>query len=207
MAPLPDATQMSLPSVTGEGDDILCFILMLLPWSYWRRQSSRPVARSRQRSRISWPPGPRPPAGLGRAFLPGAGGGGGGVLPGTSTDGVLRKMRSPQTVGVEPLHAGISCFHFTFSVVDQVSGRLRASGAVPLPRGPRQPGQSPAKAGARSARPRRSDAGRERRARAREGRMGSGATPARGVPGAAADTGGHASVVVERAAAAEGKSL
>ena len=127
---------------------MLCFILMSLPRSYCRCHSSLPVARSRQTSMISCPPGPRPPAARGRAFFPGtAAGGGGGVAEGSSFEGVLRKILSPHTVGDEPLHAGISTFHLMFLSGAQVSGRFFAPAAVPSPFGPRQPGQSAAPAG------------------------------------------------------------
>jgi hypothetical protein len=56
----------------------------------------------------------------------------------------LRKIRSPHTIGVEPLHAGISCFHLMLSEVLHFSGRFFVSGAVPSPLGPRQPGHVPA---------------------------------------------------------------
>ena len=49
-------------------------------------------------------------------------------------------MRSPQTIGVEPDHAGIASFQVMFSVVDQRTGRF-FSPLRPLSDGPRHCGQ------------------------------------------------------------------
>src|SRR6266850_4154485 len=52
----------------------------------------------------------------------------------------LRKMRSPQTIGVDPDHAGSSSFHVMFSVFDQRTGRF-FSPLRPFADGPRHCGQ------------------------------------------------------------------
>ena len=52
----------------------------------------------------------------------------------------LRKMRSPQTIGVEPDHAGSASFQVMFSVFDQRTGRF-FSPLMPLSDGPRHCGQ------------------------------------------------------------------
>src|SRR5690349_7751496 len=93
-------------------------------------------------------PRPRLAPGCFRAFGPAvAAGAAGSAALVSSSDGVFRKIRSPQTVGVEPLQAGIFTFHLMFCSVDHVSGRFFAAGAVPSPLGPRQLGQLDATAG------------------------------------------------------------
>src|SRR5262247_2857242 len=57
-----------------------------------------------------------------------------------SPSDALRKMRSPQMIGVEPLQAGISSFHATFSSVVHLTGRFFSS-LTPLSAGPRHCGQ------------------------------------------------------------------
>ena len=57
-----------------------------------------------------------------------------------SVSATLRKMRSPQTIGVEPDHAGSASFQATFSVVDHVTGRF-FSALMPFSDGPRHCGQ------------------------------------------------------------------
>ena len=49
-------------------------------------------------------------------------------------------MRSPQTIGVEPDHAGSCSFQVTFSVVDHLTGRF-FSPLRPFSDGPRHCGQ------------------------------------------------------------------
>src|SRR5215204_6968170 len=84
--PVPVITQTLLPSVTGEGDDILCLRILLFPPPSPRFHSSVPFALStHQRLRAS-------------------------------ASATLRKTRSPHTMGVEPLRPGIASFHATFSV-------------------------------------------------------------------------------------------
>src|SRR5262247_2117025 len=57
-----------------------------------------------------------------------------------SPSDALRKMRSPQMIGVEPLQAGISSFHVTFSSVVHLTGKFFSS-LTPLSAGPRHCGQ------------------------------------------------------------------
>jgi hypothetical protein len=59
---------------------------------------------------------------------------------------VFRKIRSPHTLGDEPLHAGISTFHLMFFSALHASGKFLAAAAVPSPAGPRQLGQLAASA-------------------------------------------------------------
>ena len=49
-------------------------------------------------------------------------------------------MRSPQTIGVEPDHAGSCSFQLTFSVADHLTGRF-FSPLRPFSDGPRHCGQ------------------------------------------------------------------
>ena len=58
----------------------------------------------------------------------------------------LRKMCSPQTIGVEPEYCGTGTFHTTFSVADHFTGRL-VSPLTPLSLGPRHWGQFSAVSG------------------------------------------------------------
>src|SRR3989442_10506860 len=60
---------------------------------------------------------------------------------------ILRKMRSPQTIGVDPDHAGRSSFHVMFSVFDQRTGRF-FSPLRPFADGPRHCGQFSARGAA-----------------------------------------------------------
>src|SRR6185369_16197424 len=57
-----------------------------------------------------------------------------------SPSATLRKMRSRQMIGVEPLQPGIATFHATFSSVVHLTGRF-FSLLVPLRFGPRHCGQ------------------------------------------------------------------
>src|SRR5436190_11221555 len=59
----------------------------------------------------------------------------------------LRKIRSPQTIALDPDHAGSGSRHAMFSVFDQCSGRLLST-LTPFADGPRQFGQWSARAGA-----------------------------------------------------------
>ena len=89
---------------------------------------------------------PKPRLAPGRFLAPGAGAAAGSAGFTSSADGVFRNILSPQTIGVDPLHAGICRFHLMFFSVLHVSGRFFASGAVPFPLGPRQLGQFDASA-------------------------------------------------------------
>src|SRR4030095_10487973 len=52
----------------------------------------------------------------------------------------VTKTRSPQTIGEELPRSGNSAFHRTFSVALHCNGRF-SSVEIPVPVGPRQPGQ------------------------------------------------------------------
>jgi hypothetical protein len=105
------------PSVTGDGDDMFCFCIRVLPPPSGRFQRTAPRARSMDHSdRL------RPSA-------------------------TLRKMRSPQTMGVEPDHSGSGSFQAIFSVFDQRTGRF-VSALRPFSSGPRHCGQFSAVSGA-----------------------------------------------------------
>src|SRR5688500_4772807 len=108
--PVPVITKTVLPSVTGEGDDILCLRILTLPEPSNCFQSIDPFVRStHQRYR-------------------------------SSPSATLRKTRSFQMIGVEPLQPGIANFHATFSSVDHLTGRF-FSALTPLRLGPRHCGQ------------------------------------------------------------------
>src|SRR5262245_31853288 len=91
--PVPVITHTIRPSVTGEGDDICCFIIRRLPAPSGRFHRTVPLARSSAHSARF---GPSP---------------------------TLTKTWSPQTIGVEPDRSGMGAFQVTFSVTDQRSGR------------------------------------------------------------------------------------
>ena len=83
--PVPVITHTLRPSVTGEGDDMFCFIMRVSPPPSSRFQSATPRLRSTAQRYMS-----RPSA-------------------------TLRKMWSPQTIGVEPDQAGSGSFQVMFS--------------------------------------------------------------------------------------------
>src|SRR5918997_6863769 len=95
--PVPVITQTLLPSVTGEGEDMLCLRIIMLPPPSGRFQTTEPFERSTAH-RLS----PSPSA-------------------------TFRKTRSPHTMGVEPLRSGIASFHVTFSVADHLTGKFFSS--------------------------------------------------------------------------------
>src|ERR1044072_6351580 len=108
--PVPVITHTLLPSVTGEGEDMLCLRMRVFPPPSLRFQTTAPFERStHQRLR-------------------------------SSPSATLRKTRSPQTMGVEPLRSGIASFHATFSAGVHWSGRFR-SALKPFSSGPRHCGQ------------------------------------------------------------------
>src|SRR5688500_8895529 len=90
--PVPLITYTVLPSVTGEGDDMLCLRSVVLPPPSGRLHAVAPVARSSAQSQSASP------------------------------CATFRKMRSPDTIGVDPLRSGSGCFHTTFSVAVQRTG-------------------------------------------------------------------------------------
>src|SRR5215475_9817658 len=92
--PVPVITQTFLPSVTGDGDDIFCLRILVLPALRCFFQSASPLVRStHQRSR----------------------------LPPSAT---FRKIRSPQMIGVAPVQLGIASFQVMFSSALHLSGRF-----------------------------------------------------------------------------------
>src|SRR5918992_819304 len=115
--PVPVITHTCVPSVTGDGDDMFCLRTCLLPPPIGRLQSTLPLARSTHQRNT---PGP---------------------------SATLRKIRSAQTIGVEPDHAGSASVHATPSVLDQRTGRL-VSELNPFRSGPRHCGQFSAVNGA-----------------------------------------------------------
>src|SRR5687767_4899137 len=110
ITPVPVITQTPAPSVTGDGVDMFCLRIRLLPPPSSRFQTTAPVARSTAQRNISLPAD------------------------------TLRKMRSPQTIGVDADHAGIASFQAMFSVLLHLTGRL-VSPLAPLSIGPRHCGQ------------------------------------------------------------------
>src|SRR4029453_2898782 len=108
--PVPVITQTCFPSVTGDGDDMFCFCIRVLPPLSARFQRTVPRARSTDHN---------------DKLAPSA---------------TFRKIRSPQTMGVEPDHAGIASFQAMLSVFDQRTGRL-VSALTPFSEGPRHCGQ------------------------------------------------------------------
>ena len=115
--PVPVITQTRSPSVTGDGDDRFCLRRRRLPALRCRFQSTSPVLRSmHQSSRLS------------------------------SSTATLRKIRSFQTIGVEPDRRGTASFQATLRSVSHSSGRS-VSALTPSAVGPRQWGQFPAAAG------------------------------------------------------------
>src|SRR6185503_17902536 len=92
--PVPVMTHTVRPSVTGDGDDICCFIMRRLPPLSGRFQRTVPRDRSTAHNDRSLP------------------------------SPTLRKTCSPQTIGVAPDRSGTASFQAMFSVVDQRTGRL-----------------------------------------------------------------------------------
>ena len=85
--PVPVITHTVVPSVTGDGVDMFCLRCRLSPSLRCRFQTGSPFLRSTAHRNR---------------------------LPFSAT---FRKMRSPQTIGVDPDNAGIGSFHAMFSVV------------------------------------------------------------------------------------------
>src|SRR4051812_25111449 len=92
--PVPVITHTLRPSVTGDGDDMFCFIMRWSPPPSGRFHNATPRLRSTAHSCRSRP------------------------------SETFRKIRSPHTTGVEPDQAGSASFHATFSFVDQRSGKF-----------------------------------------------------------------------------------
>src|SRR5688572_13644107 len=91
--PVPVITQTVRPSVTGDGDDICCFIMRRLPPPIGRFHRTVPRVRSTAHSESSLP------------------------------SPTLRNTYSPQTIGVAPERSGTASFQVMFSEVDQRTGR------------------------------------------------------------------------------------
>src|SRR5687768_14289649 len=111
--PVPVITQTERPSVTGEGDDMLCLRIVVLPPPRGRVQTVAPVPRSSAHNEIASP------------------------------SATFRKIRWPETIGVDPLRSGSGRFQATFSVAVHRKGRPFST-LTPLREGPRQCGQSSA---------------------------------------------------------------
>src|SRR4026209_1932073 len=110
--PVPVIAHTCVPSVTGDGVDMFCFISLWLPGPSGRFHSTLPLARSaHQRNRL---------------------------LPSRTfrSSATLRNTRSPHTIGVEPDHAGSWSFQVTFSFADHLTGRF-FSPLTPFSDGPR----------------------------------------------------------------------
>ena len=114
--PVPVITQTLSPSVTGEGEDMFCLRFCWLPPASGRCQSTVPFVRS---THHRYTPGP---------------------------SATLRKMRSPQTIGVDPDQAGIASFHARPPVFDHRTGSP-VSRLTPFSDGPRHCGQFSAASG------------------------------------------------------------
>src|SRR4030095_6802844 len=100
--PVPVITHTCVPSVTGDGDDMFCFCSWWWPGPIGRFHSTAPFVRSmHHRCRLS-------------------------PLRTLRSSATFRKMRSPQTIGVEPDHAGSCSFQLTFSVADHLTGKVRS---------------------------------------------------------------------------------
>src|SRR5215510_14151562 len=92
--PVPVITQTFLPSVTGEGDDMFCLRIFVLPALRCFFQSASPLVRStHQRTSLS-------------------------------PSATFRKTRSPQMIGVAPVQLGIASFQVMFSFALQRVGRF-----------------------------------------------------------------------------------
>src|SRR6185436_364600 len=111
--PTPVMTQTRAPSVTGDGDDMFCLRCMLLPPAIGRFHTTFCFVRSMAQS---------------------------SRLPELVLVATLRKIRSPQMMGVDPLKAGSGSFQATFSVALHVAGSP-VSVLTPFNVGPRQFGQ------------------------------------------------------------------
>src|SRR5215204_4329786 len=92
--PVPVITHTLFPSVTGEGEDMLCLRIRVFPPPSLRFHTTAPFDLSTHQRLNSSP------------------------------SATLRKMRSPHTMGVEPLRSGIASFHATFSDGLHLSGRF-----------------------------------------------------------------------------------
>src|SRR6478672_2289654 len=108
--PVPVMAKTPVPSVTGEGDDMFCLRSLWLPPPSTAFHRTAGPLRSTHQSDSESP------------------------------SATLRKMSSPQTIGVEPLNAGSGSFHATLFSALHVTGSP-VSAAVPFSCGPRHCGQ------------------------------------------------------------------
>src|SRR5258708_420571 len=92
--PVPVITKMLFPSVTGDGDDMFCLLILKLPPPIGFFHSTLPFSRLRHHSSR------------------------------LSPSATFRMTRSPQIIGVAPLRLGIGMRQVTFSVLDQATGRF-----------------------------------------------------------------------------------
>src|SRR5262249_344878 len=83
--PVPVITQTFFPSVTGEGEDMFCFRILVLPLPSGLFQTISPLDRSRHHKNRSLP------------------------------SAIFRKILSPQMIGVEPPQVGRLTLQVTFS--------------------------------------------------------------------------------------------
>src|SRR5215207_5224576 len=95
--PVPVITHTPLPSVTGDGEDMLCLRIRVFPPPSLRFHTTAPFDLSTHHRLRSSP------------------------------SATLRKTRSPHTIGVEPLRSGIASFQATFSAALHLSGRPRSA--------------------------------------------------------------------------------
>src|ERR671936_522499 len=91
--PVPVMTNTFLPSVTGDGDDMFCLRILTLPAPNSRFQTTSPLLRLRHHKER------------------------------LSPSATLRKIRSFQMMGVDPLQLGSVSFQATFSSAVQREGR------------------------------------------------------------------------------------
>src|SRR5262249_1540260 len=92
--PVPVITHTFFPSVTGEGDDMFCFRILVLPLPSGFFQTGSPLVRSRHHKKRSLP------------------------------SAMFRKILPPQMIGVEPLQLGSPTLQVTFSSALQRVGRF-----------------------------------------------------------------------------------
>src|SRR5262249_49498586 len=116
--PVPVITKTLLPSVTGEGEDMFCLFTFMLPPPSSLFHSTAPLFLSTIHRYKS-------------------------LLLASAT---LRKMASPQMIGVAPLRSGMGSFQAMLSSGVQRTGRF-FSGLIPFSPGPRHCGQFSASRG------------------------------------------------------------
>src|SRR5688572_1093342 len=120
--PRPVSTHTVRPSVTGDGDDMFCLLILKLPGAIGFFQFTSPVVRLTDHTSTS---------------------------PVSGEVATLRKTVSFHTIGVAPLRLGIGIFHAMFSplAVDHLTGSP-FSLDMPVSFGPRHCGQFSAESAA-----------------------------------------------------------